>query len=169
MRRLRQRMLLILIVAASLLPSIGFTPSFAAFAAPAVGPDFRLSDSELSHPLRIIVYGDMRFTDPSETLATNPKVRRWLVDQVAAEKPDAVLLSGDVPWHGGNAGDYDVYRSETRIWRDDAPSHLSGARQSRILGPHPRAGLSGKLVERFSRTSRASMVLGAARKIRLYP
>ena len=37
-------------------------------------------------------------------------MRRWLVDQVAAEKPDAVLLSGDVPWHGGQAGDYDEYR-----------------------------------------------------------
>ena len=60
----------------------------------------------------------MRFTDPSETRATNPKVRRWLVDQVATEKPDAVLLSGDVPWHGSNAADYDEYRRETRVWRD---------------------------------------------------
>ena len=85
---------------------------------PSGGPDFRISDSELSHPLRIIAYGDMRFTDPAEVKATNPKVRRWLVDQVAAEKPDAVLLSGDVPWHGSQAGDYDEFRRETQIWRD---------------------------------------------------
>jgi hypothetical protein len=85
---------------------------------PPGGPDFQVNDRDLSHPLRIIVYGDMRFTDPSETHATNPKVRRWLVDQIPAEKPDAVLLSGDVPWHGGHASDYDVYRSETQIWRD---------------------------------------------------
>ena len=67
------------------------------------GADFRISESDLSHPLLIIAYGDMRFTDPSETMATNPKVRRWLVNQVAVEKPDAVLLSGDVPWHGSQA------------------------------------------------------------------
>ena len=70
---------------------------------PPGGADFRISESDLSHPLRIIVYGDMRFTDPTEIKATNPKVRRWLVDQIAAEKPDAVLLSGDVPWHGSQA------------------------------------------------------------------
>src|SRR5579863_8002155 len=83
------------------------------------GPAFVIPEAELSHPLRIITYGDMRFTDPGETAATNPKVRRWLVDQIAGEKPDAVLLSGDVPWRGGEAADYEVYRSETRIWRDD--------------------------------------------------
>ena len=130
----RRQLGLIFILTASLTLSIGFTPRPARLAAPAVGPDFRLSDSEISHPLRIIVYGDMRFTDPSETRATNPKLRRWLVDQVAAEKPDAVLLSGDVPWHGGNAGDYDVYRSETKIWRD-AHLHIYPA-----LGNHEFSG-----------------------------
>jgi 3',5'-cyclic AMP phosphodiesterase CpdA len=130
----RRHLGLIFILTASLMASIGFAPRPVVWAVPAVGPDFRLSDSELSHPLRIIVYGDMRFTDPSETQATNPKVRRWLVDQVAAEKPDAVLLSGDVPWHGGKAGDYDVYRSETKIWRN---SHL---RIYPALGNHEFAG-----------------------------
>ena len=77
------------------------TSAAAAAPPPPGGADFRISDSDLSHPLRIIAYGDMRFTDPAQVKATNPKVRRWLVDQVAAEKPDAVLLSGDVPWHGG--------------------------------------------------------------------
>ena len=80
----------------------------------------------------------MRFTDPSETRATNPKVRRWLVDQVAAEKPDAVLLSGDVPWHGGQASDYDEYRIETGIWRD-AHLHIYPA-----LGNHELSGGSDK-------------------------
>jgi hypothetical protein len=114
----RRRLGSIFFLTASLTLSIGLMPRPSVLAAPAVGPDFRLSDSELSHPLRIIVYGDMRFTDPAETKATNPKVRRWLVEQIVTEKPDAVLLSGDVPWHGGQAGDYDVYRRETQIWRD---------------------------------------------------
>jgi hypothetical protein len=112
MRSLQYRWLLIFTLAGSFLLGAGIQQGFMMSAAPASGPDFRISDSNLSHPLRIVVYGDMRFTDPSETSATNPKVRRWLVNQVAAEKPDAVLLSGDVPWHGGRAGDYDAYRSE---------------------------------------------------------
>lgn len=118
MRWFARCLFLIFIVAVSLLVGFGPKPCPTMFAAPAGGPDFRINDSDLSHPLRIIVYGDMRFTDPHQTKATNPKVRRWLVDQIAAEKPDAVLLSGDVPWHGGQAGDYDVYRTETQIWRD---------------------------------------------------
>ena len=65
----------------------------------------------------IIGYGDMRFTDPSEKEATNPKVRKWLVDQLAAEKPTAILLSGDVPWHGQVAEDYAQYATETAPWR----------------------------------------------------
>ena len=56
--------------------------------------------SQLSNPLRIILYGDVRFTDPHETLATNPAVRRWIINQLGVEKPDAILLSGDVPWRG---------------------------------------------------------------------
>jgi Calcineurin-like phosphoesterase len=100
----------------------------------ATGPDFVVSDAVLSHPLKIIAYGDMRFTDPTETEATNPQVRQWLVDQIATERPDALLLSGDVPWHGCNAGDYDVYRSETKVWRD-AHLHIYPA-----LGNHELSG-----------------------------
>ena len=119
MGRSRHFLLLIFIAAAGLLAGIGFKPCITVLAAPPGGADFRISESDLSHPLRIIAYGDMRFTDPSEVRATNPKVRRWLVDQIAAEKPDAVLLSGDVPWHGSQVADYDEFRRETQIWRDD--------------------------------------------------
>jgi hypothetical protein len=87
-------------------------------AARADGPDFIRDSRGLSQPLRFIVCGDTRFTDPKETSATNPKVRRWLVSKVAEEKPDGVLLTGDVPWRGGVASDYDAYRAETGIWRD---------------------------------------------------
>jgi hypothetical protein len=110
-----------------------FTPPVMT-AARAAGPDFRVNAQDLSSPLQIVVYGDMRFTNPGEIGATNPKVRRWLVDRIAADKPDAVLLSGDIPWHGGQAGDYAVYRSETKIWRD---AHL---RIYPALGNHEFSG-----------------------------
>ena len=80
-------------------------------------PLFRIADSHLSASPVVISYGDMRFTDPEETAATNPKIRRWLVDAIAKEKPDALLLGGDVVWHGQVANDYAVYESETAPWR----------------------------------------------------
>jgi hypothetical protein len=65
----------------------------------------------------VIAYGDMRFTDPSETEVTNPKVRKWLVEKIAAEKPAAIVISGDIPYIGENAADYAEYHLETAPWR----------------------------------------------------
>jgi hypothetical protein len=67
----------------------------------------------------IIIYGDQRFTDTKNTTVTDPKVRRWLVQRIAQEKPDAILLNGDVPYNGDVVDDYEVYRTETKIWRDN--------------------------------------------------
>ena len=67
----------------------------------------------------IIAYGDTRFTNPDQTEATNPKVRQWLVDRIATERPDAVLMTGDLPWHGANLKDYQVFEKETKSWREE--------------------------------------------------
>jgi len=83
----------------------------------ASGPTFRVDAKELSKQWSLIAYGDMRFTDPTNEKVTNPKVRRWLVDRVATEHPDAVLLSGDVPYNGSVENDYAVYHKETEPWR----------------------------------------------------
>ena len=96
-------------------------------------PTFVVGQKEWPKKWTVIAYGDMRFTDPSNVKATNPKVRRWLVQKIATEHPDAVLLTGDVPWHGSVAGDYDVYRSETSPWRD------AGLRVYPALGNHELA------------------------------
>jgi calcineurin-like phosphoesterase family protein len=81
------------------------------------GATFRVADQALRNPLTIIAYGDMRFTDPTNFTATNPSVRQALVARIAEDNPDALLLNGDVPWHGSNSEDYSVYKSETRPWR----------------------------------------------------
>lgn len=78
------------------------------------GPTFRLAGKK---DWTLIAYGDQRFTDPSNVKVTNPKVRRWLVSRIAEEHPDALLLSGDVPYDGSVANDYEVYREETAPWR----------------------------------------------------
>ena len=83
------------------------------------GPSFRIPQSEAGkHPM-VIVYGDQRFTDPANTKVTNPRARRLLVQKIAEEHPNAVLMNGDVPYSGDVENDYVVYRSETKIWRDE--------------------------------------------------
>jgi hypothetical protein len=77
-----------------------------------------LTHIPLADSATVIGYGDMRFTNPKEKTATNPKVRKWLVDKIAEEKPAAILLSGDVPWHGQVAADYAQYAAESKPWRD---------------------------------------------------
>ena len=84
----------------------------------APGPTFQIPARLVSKTWSLIAYGDMRFTNPANNEVANPKVRRWIVEQVAREHPDAILLSGDVPYRGSDKNDYDVYRTETSIWRD---------------------------------------------------
>ena len=79
----------------------------------------------------------MRFTDPGNTKDTNPTARRALVAKVAAEKPDALLLSGDVPLNGGVANDYAVYREETAAWR------AAGLKVFPAMGNHELHGCGG--------------------------
>jgi hypothetical protein len=78
---------------------------------------FSVPNSDLPDPLIFIAYGDIRFTNASETAASSPVVRRALVAKIAEENPAAVFINGDLPWHG-IAEDYKVYRLETRPWRD---------------------------------------------------
>lgn len=94
---------------------------------------FTVPDSQLSHPLTFIVYGDMRFTNPAETHAASPGPRLALVKKIASEPSDALFLTGDIPWHGV-PGDYQEYRKETAIWRK---RHL---RVYPVLGNHELQG-----------------------------
>ena len=107
----------------SALPLAGCSPAVrpapSAPVAVAADPSFALADSALKQPVRFIVYGDMRFTDSSETQASRPGARESLVDRIASERPEAVFLTGDVPWHGGNEADYGVYSRETAAWRSE--------------------------------------------------
>ena len=82
------------------------------------GPTFRIGDEQLPSPLTVITYGDQRFTDPANVRQTDPRMRKWLVNQIASEHPAALLMNGDVPLAGDVANDYSVYQAETKPWRD---------------------------------------------------
>ena len=65
-------------------------------------------------PLVLVVYGDTRFTQRGGVV--NAPARRALVDRIAAEKPAAILIGGDLVYEGSAPGDYQTFRSETLAW-----------------------------------------------------
>ncbi len=106
-------------------------------------PTFRIEDKDLRHPLTLIAYGDQRFTDPANTRQTNPRIRQWLVQQIARERPEAVIMNGDVPLAGRVTNDYAVFRAETKVWRD------LGLRLYPALGNHEFAGEPRQALENW--------------------
>jgi acid phosphatase type 7 len=73
--------------------------------------------AQSTRPVTIVAYGDTRFTNPSNVTATSPAARAALIARIAEERPDAIVISGDLPWHGGVADDYAQFHVETGIWR----------------------------------------------------
>lgn len=80
-------------------------------------PTFTVSEIKPGADLKIVAYGDSRFTNASDTTDASPRPRKWLVDRVAEEAPDAVFFSGDMPFHGSDPEDWRVYQQETAPWR----------------------------------------------------
>ena len=80
-------------------------------------PSFVVKELRAGQNIRILVYGDMRFTNPANTTDTWPGVRRWLAQRVAAERPDALVVTGDIPFHGSDAADWKVFDEEAASWR----------------------------------------------------
>ena len=83
---------------------------------PLEGPTITVPGFTPGQPLKIVAYGDTRFTDTENDRDTSPKVRQYLVKQIAKEKPDALLMTGDLPFHGADPADWQVYRDETAAW-----------------------------------------------------
>jgi acid phosphatase type 7 len=105
------------------------------------GPTFTISDFPSGRPLRIVVYGDMRFTDAANTSDTHPGARKWLAQKVGEEKPDLLLITGDMPFHGSNADDWKVYFRETALWTQEHLRVYPTIGNHEIL-PDPRAGIA---------------------------
>jgi Icc-related predicted phosphoesterase len=67
---------------------------------------------------RFVAFGDTRFHDPSDTEAANAAVRRALVAAIDKESPTFISIGGDVVYLGENPQDWQVWDSETAIWRE---------------------------------------------------
>jgi hypothetical protein len=125
----------ILIVAFAVWQSLAQPP------APDSQPLFTYADSELSPNPSFIAYGDMRFTDPKETTATNPVVRKWLVDRIGTSplrsrvrflvcaghihNYERFLRDGVVYLVSGGAGakPRPIVRGETDLFQDPAAAN----------------------------------------------
>jgi hypothetical protein len=87
---------------------------------PDSAPTFRVPASALpAHPT-LIAYGDQRFHNPADPRGleiADPKMRLALVNKIAAEHPDALQMSGDLPYRGSDARDYENFQLETAPWR----------------------------------------------------
>jgi Icc-related predicted phosphoesterase len=69
---------------------------------------------------RFVAYGDTRFTDPTDTKAANPQVRRELVRAIAKQRPSFVSIGGDIAYQGADVKDWKVWDRETAVWRKRA-------------------------------------------------
>jgi acid phosphatase type 7 len=85
-------------------------------------------------PIRLVAYGDTRFTDPAVTSGTNPRVRKWLADRIADEHPDALLLTGDTPFTGSSTADWQVFETETARWREQRILQLPATGNHEVRG-----------------------------------
>ena len=79
-------------------------------------PTFVVPGISPQQDLRILVYGDMRFTDPVNTRDTNPRARKWLAEKVGTEHADAMVITGDIPFHGSDPRDWAVFEREAGSW-----------------------------------------------------
>ncbi len=86
-------------------------------------PTFVLPDIQPQQSIHILVYGDMRFTNPANTSATEPRARKWLAAKVGTEHADLMLITGDIPFHGSDPRDWQVFADEARSWVH-GPSHV---------------------------------------------
>jgi acid phosphatase type 7 len=103
-----------------------------------VNPTFTISRYTPGSPMHMVGYGDMRFTDPSVKIGTNPRVRKWLAQRVAEEKPEALLLTGDMPYSGGNDADWTVFQQETASWRAQSILQLPTIGNHEVRGDRAR-------------------------------
>jgi len=82
-------------------------------------PTLRFAQFSGAKTIHMVAYGDCRFTDPSVTTGTNPRVRKWLVEQIAREHPEVLLMTGDTPYTGAKSADWQVFEEETAPWREE--------------------------------------------------
>ncbi|HTZ94838.1 MAG TPA: metallophosphoesterase [Terriglobales bacterium] len=69
-------------------------------------------------PFRFVAYGDIRFTNPRNTDASNPVAREAIVKAIAETNPAFICVTGDLVYRGTNVEDWQIWDQSTQIWRE---------------------------------------------------
>jgi hypothetical protein len=93
----------------------------------------------VSSAFQFVAYGDTRFTDPHDTVASNPSVRRALVAAITALKPSFISIGGDLTYVGADANDWKVWDDETAAWREHEIVVLPALGNHDLKGDEPTA------------------------------
>jgi Icc-related predicted phosphoesterase len=86
------------------------------------------------YPFHFVIYGDIRFTDPSNTRSSDPVRRELLVKEIAEDKPAFVVILGDLVLKGSNPGDWKQFDEGVKPLRD------SGIEMFPVIGNHDLSG-----------------------------
>jgi len=71
----------------------------------------------LQPTFHFVAFGDTRFHDPSDTEPANPAIRHALIVAIDKENPAFISIGGDIVYAGDNPKDWQVWDSETALWR----------------------------------------------------
>ena len=93
----------------------------------ASGTDF---DETPKYPFHFVMYGDIRFTDPANTRASDPVRRDLIVKEIVQDKPAFVVIQGDLVLRGGDPGDWKHWDEGSKPFRD------AGIRIFPVIGNH---------------------------------
>jgi 3',5'-cyclic AMP phosphodiesterase CpdA len=74
-------------------------------------------ETKIPAQFSFVAYGDTRFHDPSDTVASNPTARHALVAAIDREKPAFISIGGDIVYVG-DSSDWTVWDNETAVWRE---------------------------------------------------
>jgi len=117
---------------------------------PNTSPDVVLTPSTPS--FKFVAYGDIRFTASNaltEREASNRFARTAIIDAIAKVKPAFVTISGDIPWHGADTGDWRVFDAETKPLANAhipiLPTVGNHEYYNRLYRLHRQAGLTNYL------------------------
>jgi hypothetical protein len=100
-------------------------------------PTFVVPGVSPQQDLRILVYGDTRFTDPTNAKVTDPRARKWLAERVGTEHADAMLITGDVPFHGSDPRDWAVFEQEASSWARGSRVYPTIGNHELLTEPRP--------------------------------
>ena len=96
-----------------------------------------------AYPFTFVGYGDIRFTNPANSVDSNAAVRKAEIARIAQEKPGFVLISGDLVLTGADRQDWKVFDAETK------PLRKAGIVLLPALGNHDVAGVKDQALDNY--------------------